>query len=203
MVKRLNKTHRDMLRSLAVTKINDRITNEKLDQLLSEVQNEVSKEQREQFPEKDMLILEKYGVAKVTDEIPLIFYDSSGEYMSDCIIVDEDIIHPHIHSRINRNKRKVKSLYDGQLHKAYKIYHKARREHEQKIKQKHRLRRYCFGGSATASSAFKVSAKNGLFLEQMARMTFEWSLKGHIRNDPRISHFLRLKTLLVGGIATK
>jgi hypothetical protein len=28
---------------------------------------------------------------------------------------------------------------------------------------------------------------------------FEWSLKGYIRNDPRISHFLRLKTLAVSG----
>jgi len=52
-----------------------------------------------------------------------------------------------------------------------------------------------FGGSATAVSAFKVSAKNGLFLGQMARTPFEWSLKGYIRNDPRISHFLRLRTL--------
>jgi hypothetical protein len=29
----------------------------------------------------------------------------------------------------------------------------------------------------------------------MARMPFEWSLKGYIRSDPRISHFMRLKTL--------
>jgi hypothetical protein len=59
---------------------------------------------------------------------------------------------------------------------------------------------YFFGGSATAFSAFKVSAKNGLFLGQMARTPFEWSLKGYIRNDPRISHFLRLKTLLAAAL---
>jgi len=33
----------------------------------------------------------------------------------------------------------------------------------QKIKQKHRLRRYRFGGPATAFTAFKVSAQKGLF----------------------------------------
>jgi hypothetical protein len=70
----------------------------------------------------------------------------------------------------------------------------------QNIKQKHRLRRYRFGGSATVVFAFQVSAKNGLFLGQMARMPFEWSLKGYIRNDPRISHFLRLITLVASGI---
>ena len=30
--------------------------------------------------------------------------------------------------------------------------------------------------------------------------SFEWSLKGYIRNDPRISHFLRLRTLVASGI---
>jgi len=34
----------------------------------------------------------------------------------------------------------------------------------------------------------------------MARTPFEWSLKGYIRNDPRISHFLWLKTLAASGI---
>jgi hypothetical protein len=29
----------------------------------------------------------------------------------------------------------------------------------------------------------------------MTGKSFEWSLKGYIRNDPRISHFLRLKIL--------
>jgi hypothetical protein len=37
----------------------------------------------------------------------------------------------------------------------------------QKLKRKQWLRRYLFGGSATAFPAFKVSAKNGLFLGQM------------------------------------
>jgi hypothetical protein len=49
-------------------------------------------------------------------------------------------------------------------------------------------------------SAFKVSAKNGLFLGQMARMPFEWSLKGYIRNDPRISQFFAVKNFCSGGI---
>jgi hypothetical protein len=35
----------------------------------------------------------------------------------------------------------------------------------------------------------------------MTGKSFEWSLKGYIRNDPRISHFLRLKTLAVGGLS--
>jgi hypothetical protein len=34
----------------------------------------------------------------------------------------------------------------------------------------------------------------------MTGKSFEWSLKGYIRNDPRISHFMRLKTLVVSGI---
>jgi hypothetical protein len=38
---------------------------------------------------------------------------------------------------------------------------------EQKIKKKHRLRRYRFGVSATAVPAFKVSAQKGLFYGQM------------------------------------
>tara|TARA_R110002167_G_scaffold123556_3_gene302587 strand:+ start:1645 stop:1824 length:180 start_codon:yes stop_codon:yes gene_type:complete len=33
----------------------------------------------------------------------------------------------------------------------------------------------------------------------MARTPFEWSLKGYIRNDPRISHFLRLKTFVAAA----
>jgi len=32
------------------------------------------------------------------------------------------------------------------------------------------------------------------------RTPFEWTLKGYIRNDPRISHFLRLRTLVASGI---
>jgi hypothetical protein len=28
---------------------------------------------------------------------------------------------------------------------------------------------------------------------------FEWSLKGYIRNDPRISHFLRLRTFVAAA----
>jgi len=55
------------------------------------------------------------------------------------------------------------------------------------------------GGTATAFSALKVSVKNGLFLGQMARTPFEWSLDGYIRNDPRISHFLRLITFVVAA----
>ncbi|WP_133471299.1 hypothetical protein [Paraglaciecola marina] len=55
------------------------------------------------------------------------------------------------------------------------------------------------GGSVTALPAFKVSAKHGLLLGQMARTPFEWSLKGYIRNDSRISHFLRLRTLVASG----
>jgi hypothetical protein len=30
----------------------------------------------------------------------------------------------------------------------------------------------------------------------MAGVPFEWSLKGYIRNDPRTSYFLRLRTLV-------
>jgi hypothetical protein len=53
--------------------------------------------------------------------------------------------------------------------------------------------RHCF-------SAFKVSAKNGSFLGQMTGKSFEWSLKGYIRNDLRMSHFLRLRTLAASGV---
>jgi hypothetical protein len=35
------------------------------------------------------------------------------------------------------------------------------------VEQKKKRNRLCLGGSATAVSAFKVSAKNGLFLGQM------------------------------------
>ncbi|GAC20964.1 hypothetical protein GARC_4017 [Paraglaciecola arctica BSs20135] len=34
---------------------------------------------------------------------------------------------------------------------------------------------------------------------QMAWTPFEWKLKGHIWNDPRISYFMRLKTLLAAA----
>jgi hypothetical protein len=34
----------------------------------------------------------------------------------------------------------------------------------------------------------------------MAWTPFEWRLKGYIRNDPRISHFLRLRTLVPSGV---
>jgi hypothetical protein len=68
-------------------------------------------------------------------------------------------------------------------------------------KKKHRLRRQLLLWLRHCSSAFKVSAKNGLFLGQMARTPFVWSLKGYIRNDPRINHFLRLKTLAVSGLS--
>jgi hypothetical protein len=40
-----------------------------------------------------------------------------------------------------------------------------------------------FGGSATAFSACNVSAQKGLILGQMTWASFEWSLKGYIRND--------------------
>jgi hypothetical protein len=35
----------------------------------------------------------------------------------------------------------------------------------------------------------------------MTGKSFEWSLKGYIRNDPRISHFLRLKALVASGLS--
>jgi hypothetical protein len=56
------------------------------------------------------------------------------------------------------------------------------------------------GGSATAFPPLKFQKKNGLFLGQMTRTSFEWSLKGYIRNDLRIIHFLRLKNLVASGI---
>jgi hypothetical protein len=34
-----------------------------------------------------------------------------------------------------------------------------------------------------------------------AGKSFEWCLKGYIRNDPRISHFVRLKTLAASGLS--
>jgi hypothetical protein len=63
------------------------------------------------------------------------------------------------------------------------------------VNKKNRHYRYPLWWLRHCFSAFKVSAKNGLFLGQMAWTPFEWWLKGYIRNDPRISHFLRLKTL--------
>ena len=48
-------------------------------------------------------------------------------------------------------------------------------------------------------SACKVSAENGLFSGQMAGMPFEWNPLGTIFRDPKISHFLRLRTLLAAA----
>jgi hypothetical protein len=60
-----------------------------------------------------------------------------------------------------------------------------------------------FGGSATAFSAFKVSAQNAYFRANGKRtprgMSFEWKLEGHIWNDPEISLFVRLRILVANG----
>lgn len=137
--KRLNKTHRDMLKRLARDKVESPETQKVIDRTLTKAQTIAFKEHQKQFPEDDMKLLQKYGVAKTTTDIPILFHcKDTGKSDHDSVTVEESFIHPENNSWRTDPKHKVQSKYDGPLHKACKAYSQAKKDHDEAITSKRR-----------------------------------------------------------------
>lgn len=134
---RLNKTHRELLKNLANSKIVSPETQERIDIAFTAYQVMGEELQAKQFPASDMAILKKYECAKPQTQIGVLFHDKTkdGKTAHESVTISE-VLHVDNDTWRTPASHKIQQPYDGKFHKLCKALKEAKSNHEEVLRNK-------------------------------------------------------------------
>ena len=132
--KRLNNSHRTLLKELASNKIVAFTEKQKMDEAYKKADELILAEYEKQFPENARDILVKYGVSDSCTCIPILAFDGdTGKNEFYRFYASKEVILPIYWVR--RDTYRLQIVYDGDIHQAINRYNKAKTAHTNRFSE--------------------------------------------------------------------